>query len=81
MKQYKGYYIDGVVFKSKEEIDKCIEEKAVEAYKTALEIFARRMTMEASIYVSEKADRLHDDFGYDWETLEKIECEVFEAIA
>lgn len=81
MKNYKGYYIDGVHFTSKEDIDKFLEKQALNAYKTALKIFASRHTMEASIYATEKADYLHDYFGYSWDKLEEIEIEVFKAAA
>jgi hypothetical protein len=39
MKQYKGYYIDGMHFKNKEQIDEFIKANAVESYKTACRLF------------------------------------------
>ena len=79
MKQYKGYYIDGVHFINTAAIDAFIEREAVEAYKTACKIFNSRMTMEASIYAYEKAERLVNEFGYTWDKIEAIEIEVLTA--
>ena len=81
MKNYKGYYIDGVHFTSKEDINKFLEAQAINAYKVALKLFASRGTMEASIYASEKADRLVKEFGYTWEAIEALECEVLNLVA
>ena len=39
MRQYKGYYIDGIHFKNKEQIDEFIKAKAVESYKTVCRLF------------------------------------------
>ena len=79
MTKYKGYYIDGTHFTSKEDIDRFLEAQALEAYKTACKIFASHLTMEASIYCAEKADYLHYHFGYTWDQLEAIECEAYAA--
>lgn len=76
MKNYKGYYIDGVIYKSEAEIDKFLETQAVEAYKTACWYFNKEMSMEASMYADEKAEILVNKFGYTWEQVEEIELEV-----
>ena len=81
MINYKGYYIDGVHFTNKEDIDKFLETQALNSYKTALKIFSQRGTMEASVYATEKAEYLHKYFGYDWNTLEEIEIDVFKSVA
>lgn len=81
MTQYKGYYIDNVIFGSKEDIDRFLEKQAFDAYKLACEYFAEHSTVEASIYCNEKAECLVKNFGYTWEQLEEIEISVFEAIA
>lgn len=77
MKQYKGYYIDNVIFNSTEEIDNFLKEQALNAYRVACELFARESTMETSIYCDEQAERLVKYFGYSWEELEAIEIEVY----
>lgn len=79
--QYKGYFIDHVIFNSKADIDRFIEEQAVEAYKTAVYVFAIRGTMEASIYMMEKAEVLVKQYGYTWDQVEEIEISVYQAIA
>ena len=76
MKNYKGYYIDGVVFTSKEEIDAHRKEDAKQAYIKALRIFERRGTMEASAYCSERAQHMNR-LGYTWEEIEEIETAIF----
>ena len=81
MTQYKGYYIDNVIFNSKEDIDKFIESEAVNAYRKSVEYFASHPTMEASSYSSDKAEVLVNKFGYTWEQVEAIEIETLEAIA
>lgn len=77
MKQYKGYYIDNVIFNSEAQIDTFIERQAVDAYKTACELFAHNSTMENSIFCNEKAEILVNQFGYTWEQIEALEIEVY----
>lgn len=77
MKQYKGYYIDGVVFHNKQEIEKFLEKQAVDAYRTACKIFNSHMTMEASINASRHAEKLVKQFGYTWEQVEEIEFSTY----
>ena len=81
MTQYKGCYIDHVIFNSKADIDRFLKEKAVEAYKIAVEIFAFRRNMESSIYMMEKAEVLVGQYGYTWDQVEEIEIEVYKNIA
>lgn len=79
MKQYKGYYIDGAIFKSKADIDRHSEKQAVEYYKAAVAVFAEKRTFESSTVCEEAAERLVNNFGYTWEQLEEIEIEVMKA--
>lgn len=81
MRKYRGYYIDGVVFKSEKEIDDFHRESAVGAYKTAVELFASHPSMERSNYVHERAVMLVEIYGYTWDQVEELEIEVYEAIA
>lgn len=76
MKQYKGYYIDHVYFNSEADIDAHIKQQAIDGYKIAMQVFYHNMTMEASIYCSKLADRLHDMFGLNWDEIEDIELSV-----
>ena len=79
MKQYKGYYIDGVIFNSKADIDKHIERQAVDYYKAAVAVFAEKHTFESSTVCEEAAERLVNNFGYTWEQVEAIEIEAMRA--
>ena len=81
MKQYKGYYIDHVIFNNEEEIDSFLEKQALDAYILACQLFAERSTMENSIYCEEKAEYLVNQFGYTWEQLEEIEIQAYKKIA
>lgn len=81
MKQYKGYYIDNVIFNSTEEIDSFLEKQAVDAYKMACKLFAEHRTIGNSITCDEKAERLVNQFGYTWEQVEEIEIEAMKEVA
>lgn len=77
MRQYKGCYIDNVIFHNAKEIDKFLENQALDAYKTACELFAIHNDMEYANYCNEKAEILVNQFGYTWEQLEAIEIQAY----
>ena len=79
MTQYKGYYIDLIRFNSKAEIDAYVKQKAVEEYQRRIRYFADHSTMEASIFCSEQADLLHNNFGFSYEEIEAIEIAAYAA--
>ena len=80
MTQYKGYYIDHIIFNSKADIDNFRKEQAINRYKMMCQMFARQDAgMELSILMSEQADLLHNQFGMDYNEIENIEIEVFKA--
>ena len=80
MTQYKGYYIDHIIFNSKADIDNHIKEQAIDRYKMMCRMFAREDAgMELSIMMSEQADRLHNQFGMDYNEIEAIEIEAYKA--
>lgn len=81
MKQYKGYYIDNVIFHNEEEIDAFVKQQAVESYKKAIKYFCENSTMSASMYVEEKAEVLVNQFGYTWEQVEELEIQTMKEIA
>lgn len=81
MKQYKGYYIDKVIFNNEQEIDEFIKSEAIRAYKMAVELFAQHSTMENSIYCDDKAEILVKQFGFTWEQVEEIEIETLKTVA
>lgn len=78
MRKYKGYYIDGVIFSSKADIDKFIEQKAVESFMIACRIFNILTTAEASLNCSQKAENLVKNFGYTWDEIEALEVEALQ---
>ena len=79
MEQYKGYYIDHICFHSKADIYVHIKQKAVEEYRRRIRYFADHSTMEASIFCSEQADLLHNNFGFSYEEIEAIEIAAYAA--
>lgn len=79
MTQYKGYYIDNIYFNSKDEIDAYINQEAVEEYQRRIRYFADHSTIEASIFCSEQADLLHNNFGFSYEEIEAIEIAAYAA--
>ena len=81
MTQYKGYYIDKVIFNSKADIDQFLKDQAVEAYEKAVEYFTTHPTMEASNYCHSKAEILVNQYGYTWEQVEALEIATLEATA
>lgn len=80
MTQYKGYYIDNIIFNSKADIDNHIKEQAIDRYKMMCRMFAEHDAgMELSILMSEQADYMHNVCGMDYNEIEEIEIEVFRA--
>lgn len=73
MKQYRGYYIDKVVFNTKEEIDEHIKTQAVKSYRAAIRYFLEHTSMEAGIYADQKAEFLNTQCGMSWSEIEEIE--------
>ena len=76
-KMYKGYYIDGIRFTSKEDIDSFLKNKAIEAFKTACKLFNRDFSLEASNYCGKLAEQLHNNFNLSWNEIEAIEISTF----
>lgn len=79
MKQYKGYYIDNVIYHNEKEIDEHIKEYAINAYKIAVELFCKEKSLEYAMYVNEKAENLVNNFGYTWEQVEELEIKFMTA--
>lgn len=76
MKQYKGYYIDHVIFNSTAEIDAFIKKQAVEHHNRLSKMFSKRPSMELSSMMSDSADRLHNLFNFSYEEIEEMEIEA-----
>lgn len=79
MIKYRGYYIDGFHFHSKEEIDAFIKEQAIDRYKSYCRLFSRCPTMEASIVITAHEDWMHKHCGMSYAEIEDIQIEVFSA--
>lgn len=79
MRSYRGYYIDHVIFHSKEEIDLHIKNHAVEQYQMMCRMFAETPTMELSRLMGDQADYMHKAFGMAYSEIEQIEIEAIAA--
>lgn len=74
MKQYKGYYIDNVIFHNEKEVDNFIREKAILHYTMLNQIFKKEMSFESSVMCSDYEIYMHDTLGFSFEELEAIEA-------
>ena len=76
MTHYKGVYIDGVFFNSKQDVDLWLKAKAIENFRNALNNFVVHHTMSESIHCDEIADRLHTVYGMSYGEIEAIEDSI-----
>ena len=77
MKRYKGYYIDGVIFSNKKEIDDFIKKTIIGKIKTFHDmLFSGRYSGGELIAISNeitiREKRLHDEYNMSWEDIEMI---------
>ena len=79
MKQYRGYYIDKVIFKNEQDIDAFIKSEAVRSFKRAVILFMNDCSMANSIYCDEQADKLVNKFGFTWDEVDTFEIEALES--
>ena len=79
MKQYRGYYIDHVIFHSKADIDAHIKNHAIEQYQMMCRMFAETPSMELSKLMGDQADYMHKAFGMEYSEIERIEIEALAA--
>lgn len=77
MKQYKGYYIDKVVFNNESEIDAFIKKQTIEKYKMLCKMFAQDACYELVAMMTPYEDRLHNEFGLSYEEIEQLEIEAY----
>lgn len=80
MTTYKGYYIDGVIFASKADIDNFLKEREVERFKKAVESFAHHPSMECAMWQTGRAENLVNNYGYTWGQVEALEIEVLRTV-
>lgn len=77
MTQYKGYYIDNVIFHSREEIDQHIKNEIIKKIKVLHDMmfsgrYSNAEVMQLSNEITIREERLHDEYGMDWEEIEEI---------
>jgi hypothetical protein len=77
MKKYKGYYIDGVVFRSQKEIDNFLKEAHIKKIKVFHEmLFSERYSaaqkMELTRWIHDREVILHDEYKMTWDEIEEI---------
>ena len=80
MTRYKGYYIDGIIFTSKEEIDVFIKNEIIKKIKVLHDMmFSGRYNtadvMKINDEITIREQRLHDEYNMQWEEIEKIPYE------
>ena len=75
MMKYKGYYIDGVVFNSKEQIDNFVKSEVIRKARQFNEMLAsgrynagQMLELADEITIREK--RLHDEFNMNYDEIE-----------
>lgn len=73
MIKYKGYYIDGQVFKSKNDVDEHLKNLAIERYKKLNKMFSKHPSMELSSLLSDLSIKLHDEFNLSYSEIETLE--------
>ena len=76
MKQYKGYYIDKVIFNNETEIDAFIKKQTIEKYQQLCKMFADNSCMELIVMMAPYEEKLHNEFGLSYEEIEQIEIEA-----
>ena len=79
MKQYKGYYIDKVIFHNETEIDAFLKKQTIEKYQTLCKMFATDSCMELINMMNPYEERLHNEFCLSYEEIEQLEIEAISA--
>lgn len=77
MKQYKGYYIDKVIFHSESDIDAFIKRETIRKYQMFCKMFADNASMELIVIMRPYEERLHNEFGLSYEEIEQLEIEAY----
>lgn len=79
MKQYKGYYIDKVIFNNETEIDAFIKKQTIEKYQLLCKMFTNDACMELVTMMTPYEERLHNEFGLSYEEIEQLEIKAISA--
>lgn len=72
MTNYKGYYIDGVIYSNKQDVDNQILKNRLNQLKLAVREFERFPCYETAGYLSDKQEQLVKLHGYEWEEVENL---------
>lgn len=77
MTKYKGYYVDGAIFNSKEDIDNFIKSETIKKIQQLNDMlfnprYSGAEKMEIAKMITDRETILHNDFGMDWETIENL---------
>ena len=82
MKQYRGYYIDHVIFNSTADIDLHIKNQLISRVKKFSKLLDNAGAHFSAEYahgcmqeISNAEQKLHDEFGMSYEELEMLELE------
>lgn len=75
MTKYRGYYIDGVVFTSKEQIDEFVKKSIIDKARQFNDMlmsgkYDNNQMMKISDEISIREKRLHDEFHMDYDSIE-----------
>lgn len=77
MKQYKGYFIDHVIFNNEKEIDAFLKKQTIEKYQTLCKMFGNKACMELIEIMTPYEERLHNEFGLSYEEIEQLEIQAY----
>lgn len=79
MKRYRGYYIDGTVFRSEAEIDKFYRDSIIQKIKTFKDMmsryadrYSRRELNRIAQEITDREQILFTDYGMTWEEIEAL---------
>ena len=80
MTQYKGYYIDKMIFNTKQEIDNFIKKQAIERYQMFCKMFAKNADEALAAIMMQHEDKLHNEFGLTYEEIEQLEIAAYQQL-
>lgn len=79
MRRYKGYYLDGVIFKTESEVDEMIKNEIIRKIRIFHDMLfnhGERYTpyeqMKICEEITNREKRLHDEYSMSWEDIEEI---------
>lgn len=79
MKNYKGYYIDKVIFNNEKEVDDFIKSETIKKYQLLCKMFAEDACQELINMMLPLEDKLHKEFGLSYEEIEELEISAYVA--